>query len=359
MTGQRIESQPSFPFGAALWVVLALVLAVMALLTWNPHPAIASALPWCVAGMFLWSRERPFAAVLTEAGVEVEYPSQTIPYSDFQGLRAPGRPANPYKAAPRAFPLVLIHAGGLLRIPKRLNVSSDELFLFLLKQFPTENARPIDPRLEAYRSRKQAEFGAERIWCYVARAVLGTGQDTRVARGEFEGLALAGAFWVFCAIARREVVWGVLGGLGIVLGGLCTLVSFLETVSRTPPIRLRNWRGASIVICPDGLDLVQGNLSGQLQWRELRDVRLKRTREGDFLVLEVAGVQFPVPDVYNRPLVLLYQHIHYYWRGEGATLAKPAWAKSEEVAAVVSPLRPSSTGITPGFLAGRAFFPEQ
>jgi hypothetical protein len=102
MTGQRIESQPSFPLGEFLLAVLALALDVAAIVTGDPHPAIASALPWCVAGMLLWSRERPFAAVLTETGIQVEYPSKTIPHSDFQGVRAPGRPTLPRRRRKRS-----------------------------------------------------------------------------------------------------------------------------------------------------------------------------------------------------------------------------------------------------------------
>jgi hypothetical protein len=123
---------------------------------------------------------------------------------------------------------VLIHASGLLRIPKWLNVSSEELFLFLLKQFPTENGRPIDPRLEAYRSRKQAEFGAEHISCYFTRRVLGIGQDTRMERGICQGLALGG---VICALAlsaagSKGVSWAPLV-LFAIISGLWILFMYL------------------------------------------------------------------------------------------------------------------------------------
>jgi hypothetical protein len=89
----------------------------------------------------------------------------------------------------------------------------------------------------------------------------------------------------------------------------------------------------------------------------LREVKLQRDfSKVETLLLKVAEMQIVIPDIYNRPLALLCQHIHYYWRGEGATLAKPARAATE--AAAVSPLPPGSTGITPGFLPGRSIFPE-
>jgi hypothetical protein len=356
MIGQRIESQSSTPIGAVLVVILAVGLDAAAAVAYNPHPAILSIVLWCIAVLLFASREPPFVAVLTEKGIEVESPNQTIPYTDFQGLRAPGRPSNPFKRAPSSFRLVLIHAGGVLRIPRRLNVSSDDLFLFLLKQFPTEAARAIDERLEAFRARKEAEFGAERIWCYVARGVLGNEHDSRALVAIAVGVLLAGIAWIFTAVIRHEEGWGVAGGLAVFFGGLTALIAWLQP--RQAPLQIKKWREASIVICPDSLGLVQGDLRGQLQWRELRSVKFTSAWVGEFLLLKVAGAQILIADLYNRPLTLLYQHIHYYWRGEGATAAKPTWAESEPLRATVEPIRPGSTGITPGYLTGRSLFPE-
>ncbi len=141
MVGQMIRSPWSPPVGVFLWLLIAVSLDVLAAVEANVHYAVLSLWPWLAAG-FLWRvRNRPFIARFTETALEVEQPPQQILYANLQGLLAPRRPANPFKAGPRSYLIQVIHTGGVLSIPARIDVPSDEVFSFLYRQFTPSGSR--------------------------------------------------------------------------------------------------------------------------------------------------------------------------------------------------------------------------
>jgi hypothetical protein len=351
MTGKTIESRPSFPFGAALWVVVAAALDVLALCTANAHWAVLSVLPWMVAFLLWWTAPRPFRAHLTETALEVDEPPLTIPYADLQGLLAPGRPPNPFRAGPRAYAVQVLHAGGVLRIPAALDVPSDDVFVFLYRQISSRTTRDVHPSLADYLRRKEREFGQARVWCYRARAHLGAGLRHRALFTFFLALALSGIAWTAWGAARGQEGWvvaGVLGGL--LFGGLFALLFGLASRHLIGAPGLKAWRQASLVVCPDGLALHQGDMTGQLRWDEVRDVTYGKARGSPGLrglVLMVAGAAILIADVYDRPLSLIHQQICYYWRGDPADADRVRdWGPSPRLAPGEKPARPAE-GILP------------
>src|SRR5262245_24543700 len=101
MIGQTIESRPRPPLGAIFWLLLALVLDGLAVVQGNVHLAVVSILPWLVAALIWRIRERSLTVRFTETALEVDEPPLEVRYADLQGLLAPRRPANPFKAGPR------------------------------------------------------------------------------------------------------------------------------------------------------------------------------------------------------------------------------------------------------------------
>jgi hypothetical protein len=111
------------------------------------------------------------------------------------------------------------------------------------------------------------------------------------------------------------------------------------------------------VICPDGLALVQGDLTGELRWDEVRDVKMPTARAGlqmssgipgPAIVLKVAGAAIPILDVYDRPLPVIHQLLSHYWKGDkvrdrreevwhfDATLAEEAETSTREATGITS-----------------------
>jgi hypothetical protein len=319
MTGQTIESKPRFPYGAALWLVVAVALDVLAVSLGNVHVAIASAFPWLAAALLTLSRPRPFRAHFTDETLEVDDPEVSIAYADLQGLLAPRRPANPFKAGPRSYAIEVIHPGGALRIPARLDVPSDDVFGFLYRQFAALAARDVHPGLEAYARRKQRDFGEDRVLCCRARSHLGGRGDYRAAVAFFGALLLAGVFWIVWGVARGVEGWWAGGIPAVMFGGLFTLLFWLMGRHGIAPGALKGWHKAGLVVAPDGLALHQGDLSGELRWDEVRDVKFGRVPGAPSLkgiVLKVEGAAVVIADIFDRPLSYIHQQIDYWWRGD-------------------------------------------
>jgi hypothetical protein len=331
MIGQKIALRPSKPVGAAIFLVLGMALDLAGVATHNYHWAIASVLPWFAALLFLWNREKPFEAEFTETGLEVAHPVSFIPYEDIQGLQAWRRPANPYKAGPRSYSINVLHTRGFLRIPGRVNVPSDEIFGFLYSRFSPRSSREVHPVLKDYRRRKEEEFGPDQVWTYGARANLGRGSDMPQLRAFWLAVCLSGVVWAVLGGLleaqgkERNAAWLAVGFSAFFFGGLVWLIFWL--LARPLPRRIKDWQRSCLIICPDGLALVQGDLRGQLRWDELLDVtaqhgaghlRSSAGQVGPGLLLKVEGAVIFVADVFDRPLSFIYEQIRYFWKAEEA-----------------------------------------
>jgi hypothetical protein len=357
MIGQTVESRHAFPLGAVLWSLTGLALDAVALASANIHWAIASLLPWVLAGLLLWRREKPFRAGFTETAVEVDDPPLSLPYAEMQGLLAGRRSPNPYKAGPRSYPIQIIHEGGVVRIPTRLNVPSDQVYTFLYGRFSSHGSRDVHPTLADYLRYKERQFGAGRVWSYRARRY--RGMPARYPRfGAFcLAVLLAGLAWGVIGTFLSEPAWGVGGFVGAFAFGLCAGALALQGRSLAVPAKLRQ---ASLVISPDGIALAQADLQGQLKWDEVRDVQYKPRvaygfqasgggqPQGAGIVIKVAGALIVILDVYDRPLPLIHQLIRYYWSGDSVREgAEKAWSFDAARAFTAEPGR-GGEGVTSG-----------
>lgn len=332
MIGQTIESRPRLPLGVFFWLLLALLMDVLAIGQANIHWAASSLFPW-LAAILLWRiRERPFTARFTESALEVDEPPLQVRYADLQGLLAPRRPANPFKAGPRSYLIQVIHAGGVLCIPARLNVPSDEVFSFLYCHFSPSGSRQVPSTLMDFLRHRERLYGPEQVWSYRARAHLGRSKQHSRLREFFLALTLSAAVWIVGGIVlvggniqtRAGWNWIGVGAIGLMFGGLFSLFLWLD--GRRNFSGIRKWRQSGLVVAPDGLALVQGELVGELRWDEVRDVKLgtspatfqftASTQPPRGIILKVEGAVIVIADVYDRPLALIYQNIRHYWQGQ-------------------------------------------
>ncbi|MHB1423523.1 MAG: hypothetical protein ACYC3I_10085 [Gemmataceae bacterium] len=361
MIGQTVESRPRLPWGAIFWLLLAAALDVLAVVFGNVHWALGSLLPWIVA-LLLWRiRERSFAARFAETTLEVAEPPLQVPYANLQGLLAPRRPPNPFKAGPRSYAIHVIHTDGVLAIPGRLNVPSDEVYSFLFRQFSSSGSREMHTALADFQRGSERRFGPEQVWTYRARAHLGRNQSYPRLTAFFVALALAAAAWLVWGIVRGSEGWIGGGIFGLLGGGLFALVFWLAGRQRVAGFR--RWRQSGLVIAPDGLALAQGDMIGELRWDEVRDVKFGSTNTSFQLtatttlpmkgiVLKVEGAAIVIADVYDRPLALIYQNIRHYWKGQPRddwdddSLPRPSGQRIRPAPSRES-LPPSSDGIKP------------
>lgn len=323
MIGQTIESRPRLPLGAIFWLMVALLMDVLAVLQANVHIAVGSLFPWLLAIVFWRMRERSFTVRFTETGLEVREPPLEVRYAELQGLLAPRRPANPFKAGPRSYLIHIFHLGGVVRIPARLNFPSDEVFSFLYGRFSPSGSREMPSKLVDFLRQRERRFGPEQVWTYRSRVHMGRGNRHPRWKAFFLALALAAAAWLAWGIVQKAEGWIIGGSVGMFLGGWFLLLLWLD--GRRNFNGIRRGQQCGLVVAPDGLALVQGDLVGELRWDEVRDVKIGQSpaafqftisRPPSGIILKVEGAIIVIADVYDRPLALIHQNIRHYWQGQ-------------------------------------------
>ncbi len=356
MIGQTIESRPSPPWGVISWILLAVALDAWSVAVSNIHLAIGSLLPWLSALLLARAREKPFVARFADDALEVDEPPTTVRYADLEGLLAPNRPSNPYKTGRRSYPIQVVHREGILHIPARLNVPSDEVYGFFYGRFSPSGSRNVPTALKGYLARSERVHGAERVWTYAARGYLGRGAQPKRLQAFFLALLLSGIAWLIWGTLRGEADWIGGAAAATLLGALFTLLLWLFG-RQTSRAAGRKWRQSGLVISPDGLAMVQNDLVGELRWDELRDAKLRKGSQWQTnqnmadqsatianILLKVEGADIIIADVYDRPIALIHQNLYHCWhesRSDGRTA--PILSSDKPFA----PTPPPSEGIAP------------
>jgi hypothetical protein len=315
MTELHIESRPAFPWVGVFSLALALVCAAAAFWLGNRHVLMVALMPLTLGVILVITRERVFRAEITATGIEIVRPQLSLPFAEIDGLLMSG------KLGRARASFAVIRDQRRIRVPARLNVDSDELFRFLLEKLPTTHCTDLPSVLERYCGKQKVLHGADRVIAHRAR-------NCRLRKSHPREVAVCTA----CLVVG--CIWAVLGGMDlragggawIAIGSLTAFVMFLVIVGYTiesSAARIRNWRQAGLVIGPGGLALSQGNMTGELRWEELRDIRYPSRRafldaqatEGHFqgIQLKVGGASIIIADIYNRPLGLIYEQLMQGW----------------------------------------------
>lgn len=349
MIGTRLESRSGTPIGAIAWLLLAALLVAGAVAAGNIRPAVGALLPAAIGLALILARPNPFAATVGEHGLILDDPRRrpgddafgpaddrpgegqpTLAYEEIQGLFPVGRARLTTLPGPQRFEIRASHPGGVVRIPKRLNASSDDLYRFLTERVPDRGSRDVNPALAAYLKQNEAAFGPERVWSYAAASHLAVKPPMTGLRAGSIAALLVGVLWIVGGVyvANNRGIedgkaWAGAGGFVAIFGGLFWLVSYATSADRATSL-VKKWRQASLVITPVGLALVQGDIQGEVTWGELRDVRLQHRKGGSFhlestaalngILLKIAGADIVIADIYDRPLHIIYERIRNYWR---------------------------------------------
>jgi hypothetical protein len=318
MMGQRIESRPDFPWASLAVASIGLALLGGGLALGRSPLAIAAALPIGVALALLVSgRERPFAAVFVRDAMDVEDPPVTIYYSSLNDVRSGGIPHDPSTFRKASAAIQVEHEGGTLSIPARLNLPSHEVYRFLAGRMSPGGARIVNPVLAEYLERQEGYFGPEQVYSYRATPRGSRRGRYRRLRAFCVGLMLAGASWMVAGVAGwAETGWGWAGVLATLIG-LCFLLVTLAEDNGAGRL-IKNWRKSSLVIGPQGMAMVQGDIQGEVRWPELLEVQFKPKASAfrlsyahglNGIILKVKGADILIADIYDRPLYLIHERI--------------------------------------------------
>ena len=134
-------------------------------------------------------------------------------------------------------------------------------------------------------------------------------------------LLIAAVAWiVFGALSKSfgDSVWGPIGVLGAFFGAICLLASFSNSRSHSS-LSVKKWKQSCLVLSPRGLAMVQGNVAGEMGWHEVLDLayrprpdfvnsafRLSSQSVVGGILLKVKGANIIIPEIYDRPLFVIY-----------------------------------------------------
>jgi hypothetical protein len=318
---QRIESQPGWPMGATLFACAGCALVVLSIVQATSGWALAAVPFVAIALVLLVMRPRRLILQLRNDRIQIEARNLFIPYADIEALKASKRPPDWTVPGPRRYPIQVIHRDGVLCVPGRLSVPSDEVFHSLIRKLKPSGSRQVAPLLVDYFDRMVDRYGPEKVLTFRARTF--SGQDASYRRACMCSLAVAltGLLWIAFGSQVSGYGWVPFGFLLLFAGGLFSALFGFE--GRVKKVGAK-FRSASLVIAPPGLAMVQGDVQGEMRWHELRKVEWKKQAAGTSsserfhgaILLKFAGAQIAIGDVYDRPLTMIYRTVQDYWREE-------------------------------------------
>lgn len=318
MVGTVVEAKPAFPRIIFVLLVLALLVLGRSFMTGNLALAFG-ALPFLLPiPLLLLTRPRPIKLELLSQGVVIEHPFQEIPWSDLTCVRRQFRHQNPRKTCASAFNLELHHQHGAILIPSPSQPETETLFQGFFATLSPSGSRQVAPELQPNLEKWLTTFGEDKVFSFCARQKLFLSTFTWNAMlflGMLAGIIL---MWVIIAMlsdARHQgdLLVGVISLTAtLLLVGLLILLLGLSGQNAGGHRQVKAWKKAGLVISPAGLAMSQGNTVGEMRWSEVLDIVFQK-KNTDGIMIKVAGAQFQIYDLYDRPLYLIYQHLMRYW----------------------------------------------
>ena len=316
LLGQPIEGKSSSVWPPLLVLGLALTLFVLLFLSALPFCSLLALAPAATAAALWMTQQRPFTAEIQKTGLEIFEPPILIPYQEITHLTPIGSTRR------KNYPLCVFYGDKSFLIPASLNLLSEVLFQFLRRQMPPEAGFSLPAILVEYRARQEAAFRPDRVHCFRA------GRPPLLGPGKRRGLmiclalALTGLIWLAVGILLGGfyVPLAVAGGL---LLGLMLPIALIFSLNHSA--RRKDRQGSGLVISPLGLALVQGSLTGELHWNEVRKIvypyRPKyqnetSTQRQPGIGLFVDEATIVIDSRYDVPLSVIHQCLLDYWEEE-------------------------------------------
>ena len=315
LVGERLEGARPFPVASIIFAVLSMGMAALAIPTRSPHPLILALMPASISVALLLVRRPGFDCVIRAEGLEISDPSVSLSYQDIVGVYAADR-----DKGRASFSIQIFHATGFVTLPANLNFPAEDVYRFLANQpMGPEQSREVHPTLASFLKIQEGLYGPENVWIFRARGSLRAVRAVRTGVGIGLAMVAAALIWLIIGASHPGLSGWLAAGIGIAIAGL-VLAGLFWLVGLAAPTRIKNWREACFVVSPGGCGLVQGPLSGELKWYELRDVTFRGRAafswggDGEAgLVLNVAGASIVVADIYHRPLAYIQEIVRQFW----------------------------------------------
>ena len=313
MNDARLESVWRFRRSAIAMFLIAACLIAWGALARNRDVLVAAV--WPVLLGFAWALARypDFHAELRDDALELTEPSGRIPWDSVIGVWSKRKCRAGDRSHGTASPLMVMHAGGVLEIPPWLNHPSADVYAWLIQRTAAARRSTPPERLKTHFDQAVAEFGDDRVYAYSRRVPLQFNYSNRAARFGCLATALTGVAWLIVGLVEDDagawIGWGI---AAMLLGGFCrTAVS----TRKSPFLPREVLKGPTeLMLSPQGLALVQPDLSGKMRWDEIRDLKFHDGRLHQRIQIKIEGGDLFVDDVYDCPLSVIFERLEYHWR---------------------------------------------
>jgi len=324
-----IESRPQFQ-----WFAITCLLAGVAMIV---AAAVTHDLAWCIGGIgplvigltLLSVRPVMFRMELTPQGLLVDERATVIPFDEIQSVTMATLPQDPRRPL-REGPIAIVHRSGAFEIPCPCSVNASQLYRDLLRNIPLVGRGVLSPQLQELRDQQVAIFGPGLVWSYARRSIVGSKPTPSKGFRVLLAMGLVGPFWIIAPTillghfhAANSTLQGW-GGIFTAIGLFGSLI--LWSVRRARERLLISKPGDGLVISPQGIWLMQGDLEGHLKWEEILAVNLNQQRRSfqysnetgvGTLVISVAHAVIPIRNIFDRPLPIIAEVIAKQWRPRG------------------------------------------
>lgn len=306
LVGQTIDARP-FP-ATSTWAfgAIAVIMLIAAATTGNVNVAIGAIFPLAFAVVEWVHRPRRQLFVIDARGLTSLERAEVIPFDAIRELTVNGVGWRPEVNPKLTAPIFVHHTGGVFKIPPRLNVPADQLYILLRQKMQPGATRACHPLLATFHVDNVEKFGAGKV-----TLIHGRREFHRISRWRWLyscgiSMIVAGTAWLVLASSAGDGLllqderegWEAFGGM-MVLFGLFFWIIILAVTSTNSKLKKLS-PDACMVIAPAGMAMKQGDLKGSMRWEEVRSVQ--HVAGGSSISVNVPGAKFLILDVYDRSL---------------------------------------------------------
>jgi hypothetical protein len=301
---QRRHSKRTWQF----CLLVAGILAVGNFATQHRHLLLLSLAP-AVSGIVMFAVQRRERLLLHfgEEGIEVLAPwNEFIRYDCLEAFSCDDIERRRH---PHSFSFEMIHRGGVLRLPAKLDKSSKAVFRFLEQHLAEDGSIGPPSALRPYLMQSEDAFGKEHVRSYRALPnVKPVGGSAHFAISL--ALVLIGIVWFLVGefVAGEYENWAP-GGISLSGCSLIAAIAFGVPYFREP--RHARPVDGGLIVTPAGYALQQQGMLGEMSWDEVTDIEYRYGSRRVRIVFD--GGHLFLRDDYDRKLRSIYNRILDYW----------------------------------------------
>lgn len=305
MIGTTVTAKAPFSSWPIIWVMLGFGLAAFHS---NVHLMMLG-LGLLMLGFCLWwFRPRSHSVLIEDTRLVPLRREEPIEYSAIRSVSIGGLCPPPDDQFMFLGPIHVLTDKTQLYLPEQMSVSPIEFYSFLVARMSAPSDRTIAASLQIYNREQTEKFGSDKIQVFHARNRKFRSPRTGKLRVTALTMLLIGSTWVALVTYLQNKDLDGWGGLGVVLVLFGSLFWVLQRVHpRRNRRHLAKYPQSCIVLSPAGMAMDQGDLKGKLRWEEITGIKNSQRNgipayQSRPLIVKVAGGQFEILDIYEKPL---------------------------------------------------------